>query len=269
MANKKTIMKKTSIFIILIISSYFTFSQPTEVYEQEFEIINFKIIPPTTISQKSVITFSFDLEMKHPFEDYYLYAYKISPVLIFEDKNVHSDINNFLKVYAKPNYDNENIAYETNMKLTIPYDKIDLEAGEYKIKLEFQAKNDYHDYGTIFTKNLNIIMPELFDYNEQTFSVSNFSITNNFKKFNLRGINISFNTNFKFYSHQIKGVYDNPELEDYYFYIELYNEHSVIKYNFYENKQNFCKQTVTKLAENISFFIPYFAINMPKGEHSL
>ena len=262
-------MKKTIIFIILIISSFSTFSQPDEVYNQEFEVSNYKIIPPNSLTQRSKITFSFDLKMKHPFADYFNYPYKITPLVIYNGDTIFSEIFNYMEVNAKPYYKNENIAFEKDIKFTIPYEKINLLPGEYKTTFVINAYNDYHNYGKIYEKQLNINMPELFEYDEQTFSVSDFYITDNYEKFDLRGINISFRNKFKFYSHQIKGLTNNNELQNYYFYIELFDENTNLQYSFFENEQNFHKQNVSKLVENISFFIPYHAINLPKGEHSL
>ena len=206
---------------VLFLNSY---SQPKEVYEQEFIVHNFKIVPANSMRQRTVITITFDLEIKQPFDEYFDYPYNITPVFTYNDKKIYADNNIYKSFYARPSYENKNIAYERYVKLEIPYELLALPAGEHNVTISLNTWNDYHNFNEIFAKKINILIPKLYDYQEQKFSISSFNITNNYKKYDLQGININFNCKYKFYSHQIKGLHNNEELKNYYFYIELFDK---------------------------------------------
>ena len=263
-------MKKQSLLTFIIVLFFLnSYSQPEGVYEQEFIVKNFKIVPANTLIQKALVTVTFDLEMSNPMEEYFDYPFYITPALTHSSDEVYSNIDNKGTFYARPSYSNKNIAYERYIKLEIPYEMLELPTGEQIVNISLNVWNDEHNFGKIFTKKINILIPKLYDYQEQEFDISSFSISNNFKKFDLQGISVNFNCKLKFYSHQTKGLINNEELKNYYFYIELYDKETGIKYDFFENKQNFYKLDITNLTKNISFFIPYQSINIPQGKHTL
>jgi len=261
-------MKKLiTLFVILLISENI-FSQSDVIYNQEFIISNLRIEYPKTTIEKSGITISFDLKM-NAFDDYYSNPFYLFPNLKYNGEVVYNSASNKMVVYAKPDYKDTTNTNLLGQTFFIPYDEINLDNGNYTLDLELNAYNEFKDYKVIFSKKINIFIPKLYNYQEQEFKITNFKITDNIKMYDLRGINIEFDCSYKFLSSQIIGVSQQNDLKDYYFFIELENEKSGEKYNFFDNTLNSEKDEVVKLKNTISFFIPYHDLNIPKGKHQI
>ncbi len=262
-------MKKTIlIFLTILFLSQNSFSQSDEIYNQEFSISNFKIIYPKTIIEKSGITVSFDLKM-NAFEDYFFNQFYFTPNLKYNEEQVNNSALNEIYAYAKPDSKQPKISKEEGLKFFIPYDEIDLDKGSYSIDFEINAHNEFKDYGVIFTKKIEIKIPQLYYYQEQEFQIRNLIIKDNIKMYDLRGINVKFDCEYKFLSHQIVGVSQAEDLKDFYFFIELENIETGEKYSFFDDNQNTENKDVSELKDNISFFIPYHDLNIPKGKQKL
>ncbi len=262
-------MKKIlTIFSITILMSINAISQVDPIYNQEFRVTKFKVQYPANIEQKSGITVVFNLELKYPFEDYFNNPYFLTPNIKYNDVLAYLDINNVLKVKAKKDY-NGTVATFESLSFFIPYDKIDLKKGLYEIEFIIKVNNDFKDYGEVFTKKIQIAVPQLYNYQDQEFKIRKFLVKDNVKTNNLYGIQVKFDCEFKFTASQIIGVNDYEWIKYYYFFIEIEDSETGEKYYFYKNNQNFEKEELDNITKKINFFIPYHDLKIDKGKHKI
>lgn len=262
-------MKKLiTLFVILFISQNI-FSQSDVIYNQEFKVSNLRVLYPKTIVEKSGITVNFDLKMNAS-ENYPLNPFYLFPNLKHNGTLVYNSASNKIIAYAKPDNERETKTNLLALTFFIPYDKINLDNGNYSIDFEINAYNDFKDYEIVFSEKINILIPKLYNYQEQNFEIRNFVIYDNIKMYDLEGININFDCKYKFLSSQIIGVSEEENLKDFYFFIEQENIKTGEKYSFFQNNQNSVKKDASKLKNsNISFFIPYHDLDISKGKHEI
>jgi len=257
-------MKKLlSTFVVLFFFQSYTSAQ------NNIEIVNFKILSQISIIEKSGISFNFDIEMpvienynSNPFYFYFTLT-DLSETVVFQNENL------FLKIYSQPYFKDKTKSISKAELFFIPYSEINVPSGKSNLTLKCIVKNSDTDSYEVFQKQIEIIKPTLYNYDEQTFTISDFTITDNVYLHEQKGLEVNFNSTFEFCSYQINGIYKDKNLTDYVFYLKFYNAPTLEEYLFFSDYFSTYSQTVENLTENINFFIPYNKLNINEGLYNI
>jgi len=244
-----------TLIIILYSSCY--------IKKQELTIQNFKVTNnPESYIDSSGIRFMYDIKLKNYIRnsEYFIY----SELYVQNSNKVFRSINNnHLFISAKK--EDWDSLYE-NMEVFIPYDKITLPKGEHKVILKLKAEGKRLQKEYIFSKELTINIPQLFNYEEQKIKVTNFKITE--KNKNLKFL---FDFDFKFKAYQTKGISENENLRFCYLKTDFYDKKTgdLIEFVKYRDPSLSKFNTNEKYNRQYIFNVPYEGLKLSAGKHEI
>ncbi len=258
---------RTNIFIWLILFATNLVSQNPKI--ENFEIQNFKIDEAKSSREKSGINAVFDIKMISE-ENYFSKPYYFYAVLYdVDDKIIYSNSNNYLKLYPKPSFDENNYSIYNLQRHFIAYAALSLTAGTHKIKYKLYVASDLGEIGLLFEKEIIINVPILYNYDDQEFKINKLQVQENYEKYSQKGIFVSFICDFKFFTYQIKEYAELYYNANYYFYIKLLDTKSNTEYSINNPSFNLENIEVDVLSKRVEIFIPYNRINIVDGIYDM
>lgn len=265
-------MKKTIINILaLLFIVNNVFAQDNKyVNQQEFKVTKFEFKKALSIQDQAFINIELDFEMKYPIEDYSLQKYKIIPILKDKNNRVVYDFEGyFITVEAEKSINNQSIATDEAKDLQIPYELIQVPAGNHDLILELYAVNSSKTFEVFFTKNINITKPVFYDYDQQEFNIYEFSCKKASKFKNVKGITVNFKCDFKFLSNQIKKLYYDKSLAEFVVYLNLIDQKTEKLIYIFDKNIGFEIFSVTDKARDFTLHVPYNQINLQPGTYDI
>ena len=262
-------IKKVTIIILQVLFFLNVFSQESEPENQKITVNSFYVENISSNYNKSGITLKFKVKFSEPIKDYFKYPYYMQVKLEMEKGEIIYVNETPKKIFAKPSFNNTQVAEINQITVQIPYSEIDILNGKHYVNLELNFSSDYKDYGNIFSKRLLINKPYLFDYEEQTFTTSYIRVSTDKIYKQLKGINILFNNSLKFLNYETKNIDKNPTLGDYYIKTKLFLMPNKEPIDFFGDSEIVYKLTANKKDKRINIHIPHNKINLAKGEHKI
>ncbi|MFH2141051.1 MAG: hypothetical protein ABIJ97_01415 [Bacteroidota bacterium] len=269
-------MQKLLILTVFILTVIIAFSQNENTTKDLFKVSNIKTSIWDKVNFNLGVSISFDLECKLSETDSSEESYNITAILkdsigniLFNNSSIYS------VVYIRPEYQEGNKYINRYLNLFIPDYELNLTAGKHNLNLSLLINNSNKNYGEIYSGKIPVIYLNYYDYKDQEFYISDF-ITKTGKKYDQEGIQISFNSEYKFMSQQVRGYAKNENFKNYFFYFTIIDENNRLIYMPMEStSENVLHEFLTVSAkdkgitDNFSFFIPYRKLNLNKGMHNL
>lgn len=237
--------------------------------KQEFVVSDFRIVPPSDFQDKARITLEMDMTLKHPFDDFehsyhiFFRLYTAQGTLVYDGQSRATEID------SRPEYDQPEISLHTDLELIAAYTDIELPAGTHPLQVVISAYNANHmPFDSLLVKPVTITKPELYDYEDQEFSITLLKATSNIEKDEVKGIRLTFEYKPRFYSWQVKGVSSNRDLGYYYLEPVLVDQekHDTVSYFFPDTEM---QSATAEGAGAMTFHIPYHQLRLPAGPHQL
>ena len=244
-------------FFMLVFSNFIC----SEKLKQEFTVQNFRLTnDSTSYTDSAGVRFMYNVKLKHFIEN--KPTWKIYTELYTNDSSIYKSRKpNTVSIYSSEKYWDS--IYD-NLEAFIPYDQINLPKGKHKVKLQLIAVGN-ENAQAIFSKELEIDIPELFNYEEQKLNITDYK----FKDKN-NEISIDINFDLKFKSFQTRGFYINKSLQYCYIKVNLYDKKTGKQIQYISRGLVTEKvKTNTITDKNCSFSIPYENLKLKPGKYDV